>query len=240
MCSASLKVCPVGGCTSIPLKYLEKHIANVHPSVSPEEAAQLLRTAAVFRVPSGKTRREAVVRRSKRLQLAKKRTGKSQSGTRREETAAPTHCSELEELHVVDKAIQCDLLPPGFLEALDKSSSCARCELERQTSSTTASSRRPQYAKKSSSSANLSLTTRHLATSQTDGCPALADDGERSPAISPPAGQPCEFMYKCGEWDVIFYETPSQPLPPPPNPSLPLPLPPNPSLHLPPTHNIPR
>ena len=221
MCSASLKVCPVGGCTSIPLKCLEKHIANVHPGVPPEEAAQLLRTAAVFRVPSGKTRREAVVRRSKRLQLAKKRTGKSQSG---EETAAPTHCSEWEgeELHVVDKAIQCDLLPPGFLEALDKSSSCTRCELERQTSSTTASSRRPQYAKKSSvqyakksskrmqyakkssSSANLSLnssTTRHLATSQTDGCPALADDGERSPAISPPAGQPCEFMCKCGKWD---------------------------------------
>ena len=36
----------------LPLKRLAKHLENVHPALSQEETAQLLKTAATFRVPA--------------------------------------------------------------------------------------------------------------------------------------------------------------------------------------------
>ena len=222
MCS--LKVCPVDGCTSIPLKYLKQHIASVHPFIPSETAAQLLRSAAVFHVPSGKKRKDVVVRKGRKLQLAKKSTtGRRQfetyynieDGTAASNGVELTSCEEEQSkelvVEVVDKGTQCNLLPEGYLESWN-----------------TSRTRKGQYAKKSTSSIaqNIrrhSISTTHLMTQTTTSyhrspaieyysstiTPAPITAPISAPTSLPIAGEPCEFICKLGDWDVIFYELPN-------------------------------
>lgn len=238
MCT-ELRICPVVGCTSLPLKFLLKHLENVHPTLTPEEAGHLSRTAAVFRVPAGKKRMEAVVRKGKKtkLQLAKKSTGgmsehewRTCNGNAGPAGARPAdQCDLLNCVHppcfMVDKATQCDLLPPGFLEPLDRALCAA-----------TPTPPRPQYARKSTSSAakdydrvrkknGLTLMKKRVKFAERCSPTPTNQVGSESEVTSPTtipmdttystdghdsagAGKPCEMVCKWGNWDVIFYETP--------------------------------
>lgn len=185
MCT-ELRVCPVAGCNTLPLKYLLKHLENVHPDLSPEEAELLFRTAAVFRVPAGKKRMDVVVRKGKKtkLQLARKSTGgiSEHDGT----TAGLLPASRAVQYDVnrsaevgslqcrarkMDKATQCNLLPPGLLEPLDK----ALCADLQGTQPATYSTPRPQYARKSTSTSNEGVKVQYYARK---GTSASAEDNE--------------------------------------------------------------
>lgn len=244
MCT-ELRICPVAGCNTLPLKYLLKHLDKVHPDLSPEEAELLFRTAAVFRVPAGKKRMDVVVRKGKKtkLQLARKSTGGilhdgkiaglfparravHYDVPRSAEVGSP-QCRTIK----VDKATQCDLLPPGVLEPLDR----ALCADLQYAQPATYSSPRPQYARKSTSSAaedndgvivrrrnelrlmkkrvkfaeNTSPTpTNHEAEEAVTPPPAIPMDTVSSDLAITSAGKPCEMVCKLGNWTVIFYQTP--------------------------------
>ena len=201
MFSAQLRVCPVAGCNSLPLKCLPRHLASAHPTLSQEEVTQLSWKAAVFSLPAGLQRSEAVVRRSKggKLQLAKKSTGglrepvnnASARGRRFSkcdgvDTAAaaardpagrwgpgedasdsaratpPRH--EARCVTLADKAVQCNRLPPGFLEALDSAAgTCGEDSFTRRPASKIS---RPQYAKKTTYR-NTSRSSRTVTSSAT-------------------------------------------------------------------------
>ena len=155
-----LRICPVAGCNTLPLKYLLRHLENVHSDLSPEEAGLMFRTASVFRVPAGKKRMDVVVRKGKKtkLQLARKSTGgipeydgstagispASHDDVNRSAEVGSLQCRARK----VDKATQCNLLPPGLLEPLDR----ALCTDLQGTQPATYSTPRPQYARKSTSS----------------------------------------------------------------------------------------
>lgn len=236
MCT-ECRICPVAGCHTLPVKHLLKHLENVHPELSPEEADRLFRTAAVFRVPAGKKRMDVVVRKGKKtkLQLAKKSTGglsehggKSAGLLPASRAVNLNYSAEVGSLHCVkvDKATQCNLLPPGLFEPLD---SALSADL---TPSATYSIPRPQYARKSTSSPaednegvivrkrnefglmkrvkfaeNCSPNQRSPESEGAEASPhAVIMDTGRSDLTS--AGKPCEIVCKWGNWDVIFYETP--------------------------------
>ena len=178
---------------------------NVHTELSPAQTAQLLRTAAVFRVPAGKTRRDLVVRKGKRtrLQLAKKSTGGFSaacpaSASAVEGDGLPEAVRERTRCRVADKSVQCNLLAPELFQSLDEA---------------TSHSLRPQYARKSTCNGSVSIAEGlALKRREEEGFTPAAERGVCQPAI----GEPCEIMYKWGSWDVIFYETPPIPHPRPP------------------------
>lgn len=208
------RICPVAGCSSVPLKWLQKHLAYAHPQISSSEAARLFRAAAVFHVPAGKVRSQVLVRKKAKLQVAKKSTARRRlipiKTTGQLEAAvseqSPGDCSaddsscsdiaspQLQEeenelqIRMVDRATQCDLLPPGFLESLDRAASTP----------TSSSTPRAQYARKSTSS-----------NPRTPLSPSSPPPTPGTTQLNIQPGEPCEFMCKWGNWDVIFYETPS-------------------------------
>ena len=206
MCSSALalRICPVDGCTSIPLKRLEQHLTSVHPTLTAAETAQLLRTAAIFRVPAGKKRKDVVVRmggKRRKLQLAKKSCG----GICRHRAARPAADDVVQGVGLTqlpgmaDKSVQCNLLPPGFLEKAEGTDSQEICR-----------AKRPQYAKKSTCTSPISVLRRTAAAGALNTpeqrCPQRVEETEQQRRNA--AGQPCEIMCKWGNWDVIFYETP--------------------------------
>jgi len=69
-----LRICPVAGCHSNPLKCLPEHLSYAHPELSAERRAEFARKALVFHLPEGHRTMQAVVKRGGRLQLAKKST----------------------------------------------------------------------------------------------------------------------------------------------------------------------
>ena len=72
--SPQLRICPVLGCGSNPLKCLPEHLAYAHPGLSAEKRAEFVGKALVFHLPEGHRKMQAVVRIAGRLQLAKKST----------------------------------------------------------------------------------------------------------------------------------------------------------------------
>lgn len=136
---------------------------------------------------------------------------------------------------MVDKATQCNLLPPSFLESLDR----AACDDHQCTRSAVKNTPRPQYAKKSTSTVSSEaelIVQKRWSPTRTDqpsyqpaeetvmehsstraSSHAISEDSTYSTGTSSlhnmcTSGQPCEIMCKWGNWDVIFYETPQSSL----------------------------
>ena len=224
--SSTFRICPVPGCTAVPVKRLKKHLRDVHPQIPPELAAQLLRTAAVFRVPRGKEKRELVVRRGGkrgRLQLARKSTGsfswEVEGPTPREGGGDLSDGScywgrdgEDREMCVRDSAIQCDLLPPGFLAPLHRAVCTSRSlpagegATHRSLPAGEGATHRPQYARKSTAAERLQR--REGSPKQSQLAPSSLSTSLEIEGCGASVGEPCELMCKLGNWDVIFYETP--------------------------------
>lgn len=144
---------------------------NVHTHLTPDQTAQLLRTAAVFRIPAGKTRRDVVVRKAgkgARLQLAKKSTGGGISAAHaREGDGLPELRGRRRRRRKVDKAVQCNLLSPQLPPPLNEAASYPH--------SLTAT-QRPQYARKSTSNASVA-TEDGLQLERRDACPVVEKTG---------------------------------------------------------------